>query len=53
MGMPVKSSITALIGIGMKAVLHEEGGGGTWECGIVLLSLAKKEATTIGSEFVP
>ena len=51
--MPMKASVSALIGIGTKAILQEEGGGGTWVCGIVLVSLSNKDVPTVGSDFVP
>jgi hypothetical protein len=51
--MPVKASVMALLGIGTKGVLKEDGGDGTCVWGVVLVSLARKVATTMGSDSVP
>ena len=53
MGMAVKASEMALIGIGTNGVLKEDGGIGTWLCGVFLVSLARKVAATTGSDSVP
>ena len=52
-GMPTNAYVTALMGIGTKGVLKEEGGRETWVWGVVLVRLARKVAATTGSEFVP
>ncbi len=51
--MPVNASEMALIGIGTNGVLKDDGGIGTWLCGVFLVSLARKVAATTGSDSVP